>query len=911
MPVIQSQNPADEHPQPSHRVRALLTGPLAAGALVAAGVWLSQGTLAPAGDGPARIGLLPLTPGTLTVVVAAGIAGARLRHRGAPAAPLWLVALAAIPWVPLPVPAAGLVWAGPLGAAAVTAALALMAWSIRPPLPPIRVGRQTLLAALLAAVVYAGAAWSVSPVLPAGDEPHYLIITQSLLRDHDLQIENNHRRGDYREYFAGDLPKPDYYRRGRNGAIYSVHAPGLAALVAPAFALGGYRAVELWLLTMAAAAAALAWRLAWRVTGRADAAWFGWAATVFAAPLLLNAFTVYPDGPGGLLVLTGVWALVRLRDERAAEASSAWPWLLHGAALALLPWLHTRFALLAGGCGALVLLGLGSVKNPVGKACAFLAVPTVSAVAWLAFFAAIYGTPDPAIPYRGSDLGAPAYIPGGLGGLFFDQIYGLFAVAPVLLAVPAGLLALLRRRGPFRFLPLELLFVAVPYALTVTHFAMWWGGYTSPARFLVPLLPAMAIPAAAAWAAATRRGTRAFLLSFLALSAGISAVLVLADRGRLAYVARDVVRAPWAAWLSPLVDLGHAAPAFFARVDRGWPGALFFAEIAVWLAALGLAWLAVRRVGEQRLHSAARLGTATLLALAAAGSAAATLVWTMEEVSGRTPGRAALELLRQDGRTARGIALDVTAARPLARAALPSRLSLRFPIEPRTAGAGRAGAPLLTVPLVPAGVYRLRIEPAGTPGWVMTGVANDQFALLTEPAARYDGSIELRLPVDVRALVLKGDEEARAAATGLVLEPQRLATAAKRIDAEAARRAVKYEGANVFFLDNRAFPEPGGFWVGGARTAALVLQPERPSTSVPLRVRNGPVDNSVVFRSGAWEHAAPLTADEELFVEIPIDPARGAAAVEVEVASGFRPAAVEPESRDSRFLGVWISPFRR
>jgi len=28
---------------------------------------------------------------------------------------------------------------------------------------------------------------------PAGDEPHYLIITQSLLADHDLQIENNHR----------------------------------------------------------------------------------------------------------------------------------------------------------------------------------------------------------------------------------------------------------------------------------------------------------------------------------------------------------------------------------------------------------------------------------------------------------------------------------------------------------------------------------------------------------------------------------------------------------------------------------------------------------------------------------------------------------------------------------------------
>ena len=33
----------------------------------------------------------------------------------------------------------------------------------------------------------------------------------------------------------------------------------------------------------------------------------------------------------------------------------------------------------------------------------------------------------------------------------------------------------------------QLAFIALPYVLTVTHFAMWWGGYSSPARFLVPL----------------------------------------------------------------------------------------------------------------------------------------------------------------------------------------------------------------------------------------------------------------------------------------------------------------------------------------------------------------------------------------------------------------------------------------
>src|SRR5205814_8475902 len=81
---------------------------------------------------------------------------------------------------------------------------------------------------------------SVALVGLAGDEPHYLVITQSLIFDRDLKIENNHARRDYRRFYPGEL-RPDYWRRGVNGEIYSIHGPGLAALPIPGYVIDGAR----------------------------------------------------------------------------------------------------------------------------------------------------------------------------------------------------------------------------------------------------------------------------------------------------------------------------------------------------------------------------------------------------------------------------------------------------------------------------------------------------------------------------------------------------------------------------------------------------------------------------------------------------------------------------------------------
>lgn len=130
---------------------------------------------------------------------------------------------------------------------------------------------------LTTAIICGTLAWRLSgtPLFPGGDEPHYLVITQSLLHDGDLKIEDN----------------------------YSIRPVGLPILALPAFAAAGYRGVVAMLVAMAALAAALLWRWIRETTGSADAATFAWAAVALTTPYLFNLFTVYPEIPGALAVM--------------------------------------------------------------------------------------------------------------------------------------------------------------------------------------------------------------------------------------------------------------------------------------------------------------------------------------------------------------------------------------------------------------------------------------------------------------------------------------------------------------------------------------------------------------------------------------------------------------------------------
>lgn len=933
-------------PVSSTRLVALLAGAwtaLAACASFGAIAFAGAPSGSPGADPGARIGVLPADAWHLALALLAGLVAVLIgwtRGRAAAIAvsPLVLVFL---PWLPFDVPAAFLAWTGALASLVwIGVGFALVRVAIGVALGPRHVTlfpppRPVLVAALLSCLVFATAAWFASPSIPGGDEPHYLVITQSLLYDGDIRIENNHRRGDYRAYFAGDLP-PHSIRRGRNGEMYSIHAPGVPVLVLPAFAIGGYHGVVVFLVLLSAAGCALAWWLAWRATGSGAAAWFGWAAVTASAPFLLESYTVFPDAPGAIVVLTGFWALMRAGWESASpegieggeahrrnakedllripsipskpSGRHSWvPWLMHGFGLALLPWMHTRFSVLAAALGGLVLVRLARTPNPLAKASAFLALPAISALAWLFFFTIIYGAPDPSAPYGSQPQNVLAFFPNGAGGLLFDQGFGLFATAPVLAVAIAGFVKARR-------LAIEWLVVAVPYLLAVATFAMWWAGMSGPARFLVPLVLPLAIPAACAWAAFTSRGARAVMVASLVASVWLSAVMAGAGDGRLGYHTRNeggATAAPWMEWANHVVDLPSAFPAFVprpivpdpgGRVSRAHAARVGFAATVPWAVCLGGATLVLVWVlGRRRAHveTAAAVTTVTF---GCAAMIAMSMTWRIDSVRPETPAPAQMDALRRLA-SDRVLALDLSARR---RMSVGEAWGMRIVAPVARAGPVPRNRALAAFPGVPAGSYVLaaRRRPGGSgEGWVMVGVGNDQFAIVTQPIGAYDAGVPIDVPVNVRGLFIRADEGARDQLDAIELRPQGLP--ARGLSTGIARRAVRYDSGVVFFMDDRAFPEPAGFWVGGARDSRVAIRPDRPRP-IALALRNGATANVVTLESGRWREELTLQGREERRIDVPIDASRGAALLTIRSSAGFRPSEVDPGSRDTRFLGVFV-----
>jgi hypothetical protein len=754
---------------------------------------------------------------------------------------------------------------------------------------------QTIAIGIATAVIAATAAARLTGTVlyPSGDEPHYLVIAQSLWRDGDFDIENNHDRGDYAEYYQQTLD-PHYLTRGSDGKIYSIHPVGLPLLMAPVYAAGGYRGVVVALIVMAAIAAALSWRWVATVTGAPRAATFAWAAIVTSTPFLFNTFTVYPEIAAALAVMIGI--------------TTPSPWVL-GVVCGALPWLSTKYAPMS---AVLLVTGVLRGSGPSSwrlvppRAVLAAALPYGAMLAaWFAFFYALWGTPMPQAPYGGLVQTTPWNLVFGAPGLLFDQEFGLLPYAPAYALAATGLWALWRGGADQRALAIRVVVVFVALLGTVGAFRIWWGGSASPSRPLSSGLLLLALPIATAFAEAqpgTARRAAQHLLLWIGV--GITVQMGFAQEGFLLANGRDGSSALLEWWL-PRWETWSLAPSFIYH-EAGAAAV----QSMVWVIIAAVCATVLRRLTTTRPGAAALAACGVL----AAGLFSAAIVIPLLPAHPPQPianlrARARIPALDSYDRGERPAAIVYDPLRKTAAEELLPRFTLLV-----VPGLRPEAQPLRVVHngrfSLPEGRYRIDIQfvdvehPGPRPLSVQLGRTGPPLATWTVDPASGPWATELALPADVGFVGLRSGRELERAVRAVTITPLAVKDESRRPRLPQVLGSGRYGDTVVLIHDDQTATEPEGFWVQGKRptritfaTAALVAP--------TVHIRSEHVANHVTFRAPGWVKVMDLRPGVTELLELP-PPSRGVISITVEASDGFVPADRDPNSHDRRLLGIWI-----
>src|SRR5215212_1163897 len=170
------------------------------------------------------------------------------------------------------------------------------------------------------------------------DEARQLLLAESIVSDGDVDLTDEFATRAYRRFHAGELRPQGEVILGRT---VEPQGAGFAVLIAPAYALGGPRAVEAFLAAIAALGFALAARVARRIVPEP---WASGGALLagLSPPAIAHAAAVHPEAVAGTALAGAALAALRVRERPAFGSAFA------GAALlAALPWLGPKYLALA------------------------------------------------------------------------------------------------------------------------------------------------------------------------------------------------------------------------------------------------------------------------------------------------------------------------------------------------------------------------------------------------------------------------------------------------------------------------------------------------------------------------------------------------------------------------------------
>lgn len=433
----------------------------------------------------------------------------------------------------------------------------------------------------------------------AGDEPHYLAVSQSLARDGDLNVFNQYFRGGYREFLdVKKLPAHGTWGRGFK-TIYSYHLPGLSLTLAPFFFLKLsppllYFLLRSYLGLFGAGLAVLLYLFALRLWRSRSLAFFITLVFTLTAPVFFYSFHVFPEVQAMLLVLCALYLLL----FKTGGTRPLWAGLLLGAAI----FWGVKYALFI----YPLTLGFCAVwlwRRQYRPALLLAAFPLFFQALFFLYLYGAYGTLSPNAVYYGmlSPEQSAAFYETILKGItpllrwetlldyFFDQRDGLLLYNPFYFFAFPGLLLALKNIRRYR---LHLL-VALPAMIFILNhaFSTIRAGYCPQGRYLAPAAWALMLFAVVYYRESRNRPFRRAFLAIPLYPLFVSAYQTLQPFTLYQPTTHDILTRTglmFQNWSNSRIDLPALLPSFIKVDNRGYPPNALFLAVFLLLTALAL-----------------------------------------------------------------------------------------------------------------------------------------------------------------------------------------------------------------------------------------------------------------------------------------------------------------------------------
>ncbi|MFW6124290.1 MAG: hypothetical protein ACOC5G_03630 [Acidobacteriota bacterium] len=260
----------------------------------------------------------------------------------------------------------------------------------------------------------------------SGDEPHYLMMTQSLVEDGDLNLENNIKNKTYYRYLPTDI---QFHGKVHNKRYVSYHMPGVSFLLLPFYALfnllGGLVAPALYFRLAASlinAFFALALYTVLKIEFPGKRITGIWLLFLCLFPLIIHSAHLYPELPAATLMMAAyVFAF--------GKSKSYW---LSGLLLSLVAWFHVKYYPPLIILAIFIIIQIIKEKN-FKQIFQFFLFPFLNFILLMAFCKTFYGSFNPADIFPSpNSFAAPIMLRVKIFlAYFLDQRDGLLFYSPL------------------------------------------------------------------------------------------------------------------------------------------------------------------------------------------------------------------------------------------------------------------------------------------------------------------------------------------------------------------------------------------------------------------------------------------------------------------------------------------------